>query len=81
MKEVIDYLKQNSSSGRNKNNIALTKELLNLHRTEQANVVRNLKDILICLGIGMQDRTDLRNQAAFEFCEEILNIDKPIPYI
>ena len=94
-KELIDQLRNEESSEEVKTLVKTLRQgpnpsitiagivnaILNEHRTHQQNIVRNLRDILACLSVGMQDCTDMRNEASFEFCKKVDEMDHHFPYV
>jgi len=80
-KPLMERLRHCPCSSTNISNVAIANLILQEHRTHQQNIVRNLKDILECLSIGMQDRTDLRNQHAFEFCKKVEELNHSMSYV
>jgi hypothetical protein len=80
-KPLLGLLRHGPCSSTNISNVAIANLILQEHRTHQQNIVRNIKDILECLSIGMQDRTDLRNQHAFEFCKKVDDLNHSMSYV
>jgi len=59
----------------------LASDICRGHRTEQSNIVRNLRSLLTQLKVEMDGRTDGRNECALKWLEKVDEIDQPIPYI
>ena len=76
-KELIGTLKANGMSGDE-----LVQEFLGEmrteHRTNQASVIRTMQAILVGYS---ESNSDMRNEAAVEFAQEVKKIETRIPFI
>lgn len=81
VKEMIKVFRMMPSSTQSNLVKEFVDELSQEHRTNQASVIRTLQHILFQYAQTMEDRTDLRNQAAVEFAKKVSQIHNPIPYI
>jgi hypothetical protein len=80
VKEMVNVLKMCPSSTAT-SMVQEFSEIISMeHRTHQANIVRNLQHILIAYGQNNRG-TDLRNEAAVQFAQQVSELEAPIPYV
>lgn len=78
MNELINLLKSCPGYGTDNDMVAIAHEIQREHKTHQANIIRNMVQILAELADAP---TDLRNEGAIKVCKEIKALDKFIPYV
>lgn len=77
-KELVETLGACPGYGTDNNLVAIAHDIRSQHPTHQANIVRNMVQILAELA---DSPTDLRNEGAVKLCQEIKSLDKFVPYI
>jgi hypothetical protein len=78
MKDIIEALRGCPSSTTSEAMVELASSIRFEHRTHQANIVRNLLEVLENLSDAP---ADLRNQGAVEACSKIKELDLFVPYV
>jgi len=80
--ELYKVMKWNTNEGCVHEFIETAETICKEHRTEQSNIVRNLRSLLEQIEEEMERKgTDLRNEGAKEWLKESVNLEKGIPYI